>query len=150
MAQSLAKIVVHLIFSTKNRRPLILPEVREALEGYLVGALGNLDSPSLLVKSVADHVHVLFMISRKYSIAEIVEELKKSSSKWVKTRGAQYADFYWQSGYGAFSVSESVIEDVKRYIEGQDEHHQTVSFQDEFLAFLARHGVEYDERYIWD
>ena len=150
MAQSLAEIVVHLIFSTKNRRPLILPDVRGKLEGYLVGVLANLDSPSLMVKAVADHVHVLFMISRKRALAEIVEELKKSSSKWVKTRGAQYADFYWQSGYGAFSVSESVIEDVKRYIEGQDEHHQTVSFQDEFLAFLARHGVDYDERYIWD
>ena len=150
MAQSLAKIVVHLIFSTKNRRPLIVPEVREELEGYLVGILGNLDSPSLLIKSVADHVHVLFTLSRKHTLAEIVEELKKSSSKWIKTRGEQYADFYWQSGYGAFSVSESMIKDVKHYIAAQEEHHRAVSFQEEFLAFLERHGVDYDERYVWD
>ena len=150
MAQSLAKIVVHLIFSTKNRRPLILPEVREELEGYLVGILGNLDSPSLLIKSVADHVHVLFTLSRKRTLAEIVEELKKNSSKWVKTKGDGLEDFYWQSGYGAFSVSESMIEDVKRYIAGQDTHHRTVTFQEELRAFLERHGVDYDERYVWD
>ena len=87
---------------------------------------------------------------RKHALAEIVEELKKSSSKWVKTRGDDYADFYWQSGYGAFSVSESMIVDVKRYIAGQEAHHQTVTFQEEFRAFLERHGVDYDERYVWE
>ena len=150
MSQSLAKIVVHLIFSTKNRRPLITPDVVRELEGYLVGTLDNMGSPSLLIKAVADHVHVLFVQSRKHGLAEIVEELKKSSSKWIKTKGASFGAFYWQSGYGAFSVSQSVIEDTKRYIAGQDEHHRTTTFQEEYRAFLDRHGVSYDDRYVWD
>jgi len=150
VAQSLAKIIVHLIFSTKNRRPLITPEVREELEGYLVGIFENLDSPSLLVGSATDHVHVLFTLSRKHALAEVVEEVKKSSSKWIKTKGQQFSDFYWQSGYGAFSVSQSMIEEVKLYVAGQERHHRSVSFQEELRAFLERHGVGYDERYVWD
>ena len=150
MSQSLAKVVVHLIFSTKNRCPLIVPEICRELEGYLVGTRDNLESPSLLIKAAADHAHVLFVQSRKHSLAEVVEELKKSSSKWIKTKGSSFGDFYWQSGYGAFSVSQSVIKDTKRYIAGQDEHHRMTTFQEEYRAFLDRHGVAYDERYVWD
>jgi REP element-mobilizing transposase RayT len=149
MGQSLASILVHLIFSTKNRRPLIRPDIREGLSAYLAGALARMESPALLVRAVSDHVHILMGLSKKLAVSEVVEEIKTNSSKWAKREG-QVRDFYWQSGYGAFSVSESVAPDVKRYILKQEEHHQSVSFQDEFRAFLDRHGVAYDERYVWD
>jgi REP element-mobilizing transposase RayT len=104
----------------------------------------------VLINSVADHVHVLFELSRKVALSEAVEDVKKSSSKWIKTKGAAYSHFAWQAGYGAFAVSESNVTEVRRYIENQRVHHRTVSFQEEFLAFLKRHNVKYDERYIWD
>src|SRR5437868_15198886 len=115
MPQSLAAIYVHLVFSTKNRQPLILPEIEEELRKYHAGILRNLDSPMLCSDGTADHVHILFRLGRKVSIAEVVEELKKSSSKWIKSKGPEYADFYWQNGYGAFSIGQSGAEQVKKY-----------------------------------
>jgi REP element-mobilizing transposase RayT len=150
MAQSLAKILVHLIFSTKNRQGLIIPDVREELWAYLVGTLRNLESPSLLINGVEDHVHILFSLSRNYAVKTIVEELKKSSSKWIKTKGPGFHGFAWQNGYGAFSVSQSAVESTRRYIALQEEHHRRMTFQEEFRRFLARYEVAYDERYVWD
>jgi REP element-mobilizing transposase RayT len=149
MPQSLSKVLVHLIFSTKHREPLIGPEIRPRLHAYMVGILDNLKSPSLQTGGAADHVHTLFLLGRTISQAELVEEVKKSSSKWMKTDGGVRA-FSWQSGYGAFSIGESQAAAVIKYIQNQEEHHRKISFQDEFRKFLERYQVAYDERYVWD
>jgi putative transposase len=150
MSQSLAAIYVHLIFSTKNRQPLIRPEIEEELRRYQAGILRDLDSPMIAGGGTADHIHILLRLGRKTSIADVVEELKKSSSKWIKTKGPEFSDFYWQSGYGAFSIGQSGIEDVKCYIANQKEHHRKRTFQEEFRAFLVKYDIAYDERYVWD
>ena len=150
MPQSLAKIITHIIFSTKNRQPIILPEVRDELTRYLAGALKELKCPSIEINCVSDHVHVLCCLSKTMSMADLVEEIKKSSSRWIKGKSPFLADFYWQNGYGAFSVSQSNVPDVRAYIAAQEKHHQKVSFQDEFRAFLKKHGMEFNERHLWD
>jgi len=150
MPQSLAKILIHIIFSTKGRTPVIAPEVRPELNAYIVGILRQLGCPSILVNSVADHVHILCCLSRTLTLAKAVEDVKKGSSKWLKTKAAALRNFHWQNGYGAFSVSQSSVDEVRRYIANQEEHHRRVTFEDEFRAFLDRHGVAYDERYVWD
>ena len=150
MAQSLAKVVVHVIFGTKERRPLITDQVREELHAYLVGIAKTVDSPTILVNSTIDHVHILLSLSRKYSIADVIEELKKGSSKWIKTKSPAFRDFYWQAGYGVFSVSESNITQVRDYIASQEAHHCKMTFQEEFREFLEKYKVAYDERYVWD
>ena len=151
MPQSLARVLIHIIFSTKNRAPwLKRHELREAMNGYLVGALRNLDCSAIAVGAAEDHVHILCHLSRTLSIAGLLEEIKKTSSAWIKTQEPALGEFYWQSGYGAFSVSPSNVEQVEQYIANQEEHHRKVSFQEEFREFLKRHGVMYDERYVWD
>lgn len=150
MSQSIAKILVHVIFSTKERRPLILPDVREELHAYLVGIGKGIGSPTLQVNGTADHVHILLSMARTVSIAEIVEDLKKGSSKWIKTKSRDLRGFYWQNGYGAFSVSPSNVKRVRSYIATQEAHHRKMTFQDEYRKFLKKHEVEYDDRYVWD
>jgi putative transposase len=150
MAQSLSKLLTHLIFSTKNREPLIKDDVRDELHRYIAAVLIDLDSPAILINSVEDHVHILFSVSKNYSISKIVEEIKKASSKWIKGKGVSYAGFYWQGGYGAFSVSQSNVPEVQQYIASQREHHRRKTFQEEFREFLKRYEIEYDERYVWD
>ena len=150
MPQSLSKNLIHLIYSTKDRAPSISPEIRAGLFGYKAGILKEWKSPALIIGGVEDHVHVLFCLSKNHALAKVVEELKKGSSKWMKTQGPGFRDFYWQAGYGAFSVSQSNVEQVRRYIESQEEHHRTRSFQEEFLAFLDRYEMEYDERFLWE
>ena len=149
MPQSLSKVLVHLIFSTKHREPLIGPEIRPRLHAYMVGILDNLKSPSLQTGGVADHVHILCLLSRTISQVELVEEVKKSSSKWMKAEGG-VPGFSWQAGYGAFSIGESQADTVIKYIQNQEEHHRTVTFQEEYRRFLERYQVAYDERYVWD
>ena len=148
MPQSLAKILVHLIYSTKHREPIIQAPVRPHLHAYLVGILDNLQCPSLQTGGTDDHVHILFSLGRTIPMSDVVEEVKKGSSKWMKTQGVP--TFTWQAGYGAFSVGESQAETVVRYIQRQEEHHRRLSFQDEFRRFLQRYHVAYDERYVWD
>ena len=150
MAQSLAKLIVHVTFSTKDRRPLISPDIREELNAYISGILKKVGSPSIQVNCVADHAHILCRLSRTRALADVVEEVKKSSSSWIKTRGDAFRAFYWQPGYGAFSVSQSNVAAVREYVAGQEEHHRKISFKDEFRALLKRHEVEFDEQYIWD
>jgi REP element-mobilizing transposase RayT len=149
MPQSLSKVLVHLIFSTKQRRPLIRAEIHSDLCGYITGILKNLHSPSLQTGGTADHLHILLSLSRTISLAKLVEEVKKSSSKWMKQEGG-VPEFSWQAGYGAFSVGESQAETVIRYIRNQEEHHRKMTFQEEFRRFLARYRVSYDEHYVWD
>ena len=150
MAQSLSRINIHLIFSTKNREPILGDDVRQDLHRYMATVLHNLESPCVLINSVADHVHVLFELSRKLALSMAVEDIKKASSIWIKTQGTPYSLFAWQAGYGAFAVSESNVTEVRRYIEEQKQHHRKLTFKDEFLAFLKRHNVSYDEKYLWD
>ena len=151
MPQSLAKVVLHITFSTKHRKPFLRSAaLRGALDAYVVGTLRNLKCPSIITRSVEDHIHILCNLSRTISIAKLLEEVKSSSSEWVKEQDGGPADFYWQNGYGVFSVSESNVGQVKLYIANQEEHHRKMTFQDEFRLLLKRHGIEYDERYVWD
>ena len=149
MPQSLSKVLVHLIFSIKHREPLIAPEIRPRLHAYMVGILHKLESPSLQTGGVADHVHILLVLARTITQAEVVEEVKKSSSKWMKADGG-VAAFSWQAGYGAFSIGESQADTVIRYIQEQEQHHHKMTFQDEFRKFLQRYRIAYDEQYVWD
>ncbi len=150
MPQSLARLHIHLVFSTRHREPILRDSVRDSLHRYMATVLQNLNCPPLLINSVEDHVHILFELSRTVAVSGAVEEVKKSSSKWIKTQGPEYSKFAWQSGYGAFAVSESNTAVVREYIAGQQEHHRKKTFQEEYRAFLERHRVAYDERYVWD
>ena len=150
MPQSLARLHMHLIFSTKNRNAWISNGVREALYAYLASTLSNLGCKPMLINSVEDHVHLLFDLARTVSVSRCVEDLKKASSKWIKTMGPELAGFAWQTGYGIFAVSESNVEPVREYIAKQREHHQKKSFQDEYRQILERHRIVFDERYLWD
>jgi len=150
MPQSLANIYVHLIFSTKERFPFLSPEVRPDLHSYMSTVLANLNSPAVLINSVEDHVHILFNMGRTVTLAQVVEDVKKSSSKWIKTQRLSFSKFAWQAGYGGFSVSESNTPKVANYIQNQEEHHRVKSFQEEYREFLTKHKIQYDERYVWD
>jgi REP element-mobilizing transposase RayT len=150
MPQSLARVPLHLIYSTKNRRPFITDAVRDSLHRYQAGILANLGCEPIIINSVEDHIHALFELSRTVTIATVAEEVKKSSSKWAKTQRPKLSEFAWQTGYGTFAVSVSNIDQVRRYIENQREHHRDLSFQDEYREFLRRHNIPFDERYIWD
>jgi putative transposase len=148
MPQSLARLHVQLIFSTKNRVPVLHDAVREPLHRYLAGVLQNFGCPPVLINSAADHVHILFDLGRTVAVSAAVEEVKKAWSKWIKTQGAAFAAFAWQAGYGAFAVSQSNVAAVRKYIAGQQEHHRKKSFQEEYRAFLKRHRISFDEKYV--
>ena len=151
MAQSLARLWTHLIFSTKDRFPFLKDKtLRREMHAYLAEMLRKHDCETLIVGGVEDHTHSLFALSRTHSIASVVKEVKRTSSGWIKEASRKLSKFHWQGGYGAFSVSQSNLADVIRYIENQEQHHQLVTFQDEYRAFLKAYGVEFDERYIWD
>ena len=151
MPQSLAQIYIHLVFSTKERQAYLQDlTLRKEMHDYLGGACNGLNCPVLRVGGVADHVHVLFRLGRSISVADLVKEVKRESSKWVKTKAASAQDFSWQNGYGAFSISPSHVDAVRVYIEEQEEHHRDVSFQDEFRRLLTKYGLEWDERFVWD
>lgn len=150
MGQSLNKIYVHLVFSTKHRQPLIGDSIKEELFSYLGGICKNLECNPIQVGGHKDHVHILFLLSKKIALMDLIEKVKSNSSKWIKTKGIEFENFYWQNGYGAFSVNPTEIEIVKNYIINQEEHHQKKIFQEEFLAFLKKYNVEYDEKYVWD
>ncbi len=150
MPQSLASVLVHLVFSTKNREPWITEAIEPELHKYLSTVFRGCDSPALLVGGYNDHIHTLFSLSRKWTIADIVEEVKTNSSKWIKTKGAEFGPYHWQSGYGAFSVSQSNVEEVKAYIANQKERHRKKAFQTEYRQLLTAYQIEFDERYVWD
>jgi len=150
MPQSLANLYVHLIFSTKERFSFLSKSVRPDLHAYMATVLANLNSPAVLINSESDHVHILFNMGRTVTLAQVVEDVKKSSSKWLKTQGANFHAFAWQAGYGGFSVSESNVPKVANYIRGQEDHHRVKTFQEEYREFLEKHKIQYDERYVWD
>jgi REP element-mobilizing transposase RayT len=143
--------LIHLAFSTKHRRPYLrTPELRGTVAGYMVGILRNIQCPSLIIGGTEDHMHILCSLHRTMAIEKLVEEVKTGSSARIKEEGPALRDFHWQNGYGAFSVSPSNVERVKAYIAGQQEHHRKRTFQEEFRLMLERHGIQYDERYVWD
>jgi len=151
VAQSLSRLWTHLIFSTKDRFPFLRDKVlRAEMHAYLAEMLRVHDCETLIVGGVEDHTHSLFALSRTHSIASVVKEVKRTSSGWIKTASRRLSKFHWQGGYASFSVSQSNLTEVIRYIENQEEHHRRVTFQDEYRAFLKAYGVEFDERYIWD
>ena len=149
MSQSLSKVYVHITFSTKNRKLLIDHNIKTQLFEYLGGICKGLECNSIKVGGCNDHIHILCLLSRKIPQMKLLEELKKQSSKWIKTKDPIYADFYWQDGYGIFSVNPTEIEVVIEYINNQAEHHKKITFQDEFRAFLKKYNVDFDERYVW-
>ena len=151
MPQSLAQIYLHIVFSTKERRPFLQHSaLRNETHKYIGGTCNNLDCPVLCVGGAADHVHLLCRLSRSVAVADLVKELKRDSSKWLKSKDAALADFYWQNGYGAFSVSPGHDQALCEYIANQEEHHRQESFQDELRRLLRKYGVEWDERFVWD
>jgi putative transposase len=151
MPQSLAKILVHTVFSTKDRRPFLRDKsLRDELHRYIGGILANLDCQPIIIGGVEDHVHLLCALSRTCDAAEMVKEVKRGSSLWIKTKSPDLQDFAWQNGYGIFSIGFSQIDAVKEYIAGQEKHHRKISFQDEFRQLLKRYEIEFDERYVWD
>lgn len=150
MPQSLARVLVHLVFSTKHRAPVLNPAVRAELHPYLATVLDSDGCLSLRVGGVEDHVHLFFALSRTMTIAQVVERVKTSSSKWLKTKNAELADFRWQGGYGIFSVSEYHADTVVDYILRQEEHHAAESFQQELRRLHKESGSTYDERFVWD
>lgn len=150
MPQSLTKLFAHLVFSTKNRQPFLNDEVRPRVHGYLATVVRNLDSPYVFVGGVADHVHVLFDMGKLHAPVEFVEQVKRESSKFVKTLGPSYQNFYWQRGYGMFSVGPADLASAEQYVRDQEEHHKSKTFQEEFREFLNQYEIDYDEQYVWD
>ena len=151
MSQSLVKNLIHLVYSTKNRQRWIPEGVRDRFFAYQVGIFRQWECPALVIGGVDDHVHALFSLSKNHALKKIVEEVKKGSSKWMKTaEAAANTNFCWQNGYAAFSVSQSSVDEVRKYIENQEDHHRKMTFQDELRALFTRHGIDFDERFVWD
>ena len=150
MPQSLSLVLIHVIFSTKDRAPFLKPTLRPKLHAYLATIARNLDCNCFLAGGVEDHVHLAIGLSRTIAIAKLVEQLKTSSSMWLKTQSPELTHFAWQRGYGVFSVGPSDLPALKQYISSQDRHHQKHSFKDEFRAFLTKYEIPLDERYLWD
>lgn len=150
MPQSLSSIHIHLVFSTKNRQPFISDQIESELHSYMGGIFRNKGCPALIIGGVKDHVHMLCLLSRTCSVADLVEKVKSYSSRWIKDKGDEFREFQWQSGYGVFSIGQSGIEDVRRYIANQKEHHHQSSYQDEFRSLCRKYNVAFDERYVWD
>jgi len=150
MPQSFASIPIHFIWSTRDRQPFILPEIENELHRYMASIFRAYDSPALSIDGIENHIHALSLLSRKISVAKLVEEVKKGSSKWIKTKGGIYQKFYWQRGYAALAIGQSGIEALKQYIANQKEHHRKKTFQEEYIAFLKKYHIAYDERYVWE
>ena len=150
MPQSLSLTIIHLVFSTKDRMPLLTPEILTDLHAYLATVARHADGECYRVGGVADHVHLALRLSRTQTIADLVSELKTSSSKWLKDKSPALSKFAWQRGYGNFSVGPRDLDALIAYIDGQEEHHRTKTFQDEYRSFLQHYGIDFDERYVWD
>jgi REP element-mobilizing transposase RayT len=149
MAQTLGFVLIHVVFSTKDRHPWLTESVRPDLHAYLATVARNAGCECFRVGGVADHVHLAIRLSRTLTIAKLVEELKTSSAKWIKTQGPGFRNFAWQTGYGVFSVSPNDIAALTNYIDSQEMHHAKHTFEDEFRKFLKQYGIEWDEQYIW-
>lgn len=149
MAQTLTRLLVHVVFSTKARRDLIIPAIEPQLHAYLGGICRNQESPALVIGGTGNHVHLLISLFKGIALSDLMMTLKRDSSKWIKTQGDTFRDFHWQDGYGAFSIGESQVRVVADYIRGQKERHKTMAFEDELVELAKRYGVAFDPRYLW-
>ena len=150
MPQSLSKVIVHIIFSTKNRETFLDSDVRPRMHAYLATICRDFGADLVRVGGVADHVHIVTTLPRPLSQAELIEQIKKTSSKWIKELDPRYRNFFWQRGYAAFSVSPNQLEAMLQYVDAQQQHHRTSTFQEEYRDLLRKHGVHFDERFVWD
>lgn len=150
MPQSLGKLYVHLVFSTKGRERVLQEETAGDLHIYMGGCLKGMKCIPVEINTEPDHAHVLFLLGRTVNLSEVVGGVKKSATEWLRKQSGQYSDFHWQSGYGAFSVSQSGVGEVRAYIRNQREHHRVRTFQDEFRILLTKYQIDFDERYVWD
>jgi putative transposase len=150
MAQSLSNVLLHIVFSTKNRRSFVDEGIECDLFKYMAGICRDLKCPSHKIGGTDDHIHIACSLSRTIALSRLVEEIKTGSSKWIKSRDDRFVEFAWQNGYGAFSIGQSQLADLCRYIMNQRQHHRQLTFQEEFRAMLAKYGVPFDERYVWD
>ncbi|MCO6486516.1 MAG: IS200/IS605 family transposase [Saprospiraceae bacterium] len=150
MAQSLSRVIIHVVFGTKHRAPVLDATIRPALHAYLAAVARNLNCVCYSVGGVSDHVHLAIGLSRTITLAKLVEVLKTSSSKWLKTQSKEMASFSWQGGYAVFSVNPLGLETLRRYIDKQESHHRKKNFQEEYHEILEKYEVEFDERYLWD
>ena len=150
MGQSLVQNYIHIIFSTKNRQKLIHPPYEEELYSYLGGICKKKECIPIKIGGHLDHVHILCKLSKKVTLMNLLEEIKSHSSRWIKTKDKSLERFYWQDGYGSFSINPTQVDTVIEYIANQKEHHKHLSFQDEYRAFLKKYHVDYDERYVWE
>jgi len=149
MPQSLVQNYLHLVFGTKNLAPLIKPKFENQIFGYMAGICKNLESPALKIGGHLNHVHILCCLSKKLSVVEFCKKLKGNSSKWNKTIDPELSDFYWQDGYGAFSVSPSHVDVLKQYIVNQHEHHKKTTFKEEYVGLLKKYNLDYNSEYLW-
>ena len=150
MAQSLSQLYTHTVFSTKNHSPFIKPVIETELYAYIGGTIKAIGGIPFMINGMDDHVHIFSTLPRTVALSKFVEDIKRSSSRWIKTKGVAYQHFAWQNGYSGFSVSSSQKDTVVRYIANQKEHHKTLSFKEEVLKFLQEYNIDYDERYLWD
>ena len=150
MPQSLSQVILHIVFSTKERRPWLDLEIRPRMHGYLATVCRDCGCEAYRVGGIADHVHLAVRLSRTISQAQLLEKIKKTSSAWIKSQGSQYHGFFWQGGYGSFSNGWSQLEELMRYIDHQEQHHRIQTFQEEYRELLRKYRVEFDERYVWD
>ncbi|MCK5742896.1 MAG: transposase [Chlorobi bacterium] len=149
MAQSLSKLYIHIVFHIKSTSVEIRPEDRPDLYAYMGSVIKGNESFPILINGIGDHVHILYMMSKNVALAKIIKEIKRHSSRWIKTKDPFYDNFAWQNGYAGFSVSPSLHDKTKNYIENQEAHHKKMSFKDEYLLFLKEYGIDFNEEYIW-
>ena len=149
MSQSLSQLYTHIVFHTKHNQDLIHADVENELYAYFGGILKENKSVPIAINGIANHVHILCIMSKNIALADLLEELKRNSSRWIKTKGKAYLDFAWQGGYGGFSVSQSKVDVVKRYIENQKDHHKTETVKEEYVRFLKEYGIDYKDEYLW-
>ena len=150
MSQSLTNLLIHLTFSTKFHQPFLSTDIEKELFPYLSKIFRSYDSPVISINGNLDHMHILFSLSKKFALCSVIEAVKKNSSKWIKTKGTRYKNFHWQNGYAAFSVDQSNVERIKKYITNQKIHHQKKTFKEEYLLLVKKYNMKYDERYMWD
>ena len=150
MAQSLSKVYLHIVFSTKKRFPFIKPEIEDELYAYMGGTIKKLGGIPFIINGMGDHIHIFSTLPRTVALSKFLEEIKRNSSRWIKTKGREYQNFAWQGGYAAFSVSDSVKDTVVQYIQNQKEHHRSLSFKEEVIKFLKKYDLDYDEKYLWE
>ena len=149
MSQTLTKILLHVVFSTKDRSNLITPAIESDLHAYMGGICRNVDSPAIMIGGIENHVHLLISLSKNIALCDLMMTLKKDSSKWIKSKGNTFQQFHWQNGYGAFSIGESQVNAVTEYIQSQKERHKSISFEDELVALAKRYSVDFYPRYLW-